>query len=160
MGFLKKGAVVLAIITPMLGIAGPTAALADTLPVSDAVAVVGTGTIAPGLPTTGCQSNQHVNFSGTLTVTAGDETSTTNISFDGNSDICETLNAGHGSGTLAGGASGTVTYSRTGNVVTITGSPVINGEGHSVLAAACVFIPTSANPVSSYALACAAALTS
>jgi hypothetical protein len=119
---------------------------------SDAAVVVGTGTITPGLPLTGCTSGQSVSFDGTAAA-AGDETGTYSVSFRGSSDTCESLQSGHGSGTLSGGLSGNVTYNRTGNVVTLTGSVTVGGEVHVLGPNAFVFVPTSASPTASYALA-------
>jgi len=160
MGLMKKCATALAVATSIVAILGQGSAIADVGPVSDVAVVVGTGTIFPGLPTTGCANQTAVKFGSTLAVIAGDDTTTGSVSFSGSSSICETLNAGHGSGALTGNAAGTVTYDRNGNVVTITGSVVINGENHDLFVAACVFVPTSAGPVTSYALVCATVLTS
>jgi hypothetical protein len=74
---------------------------------------------------------------------------TANTHFSGNSSICETLNAGQGSGTLSGGLSGTINYSRTGNVVTLGGT--INGHAG---VGVCVWVWLSVNPVTAWAWVC------
>ena len=125
---------------------------------SDVAVVVGAGTITPGLPTTGC-ANQEVSFGGTAVNASIDgHQGVYNVSFHGFSGICETLNAGSGSGTLSGDVSGDVTYGRTGSVVTISGSGAVNGAPHHIDVGVCLFIPTSVNPVASYALVCAVVL--
>ena len=133
--------------------------------------VVGTGTISPGLPQSGC-AFQSVSFSGTAVVggvdaqipdppalpTVDPTAAAVNVTFNGNSDICETLATGHGSGTVSGGVTGSVTYSRTENVVTLSGSVSIDGRpSRPILVGVCVFTPTSAPPVTSYALVCVVA---
>jgi len=151
MGFIKKAAVASAMATAVVAMVGQGGAFGAA-----AGGAVGLGTISPGLPTSGC-ANQSVTFDSAVLVYADTTPAvvTANTHFSGNSSICETLNAGQGSGTLSGGLSGTVDYSRTGNVVTIGGT--INGHAG---AGACLFVPTSVNPVQSYALVCVAASTS
>jgi len=114
--------------------------------------VAGTGGISPGLPQSGC-AFQSVSFSGTA-VAVGTNAGTYSITFNGNSDICEDLNTGHGSGTLSGGVTGSVTYSRTGSAVTLSGSVTLGGTTENIQAGGCAFAPTSAPPITSYALNC------
>ena len=137
----------------------PLALIAPSAHAQDDVAVVvGTGSITPGLPTTGC-ADQAIGFGGTAVNAAIDgHTGLYTVSFAGNSTICETLNAGQGSGTLSGDVSGNVDYTRTGPIVTITGQGAVNGDDHVIVIGLCLFIPTSFNPVASYALACAVIL--
>lgn len=126
--------------------------------VTDVATVVGTGTIKPGLPTEGCDEQTEITFTGTA-VNAGDHAGVYSIRFDGNSGTnCETLQNGAGTGVLSGGVSGTVAYTRVGSVVTLTGTGAVNGAGHHITTAHCVFVPTSANPVTSYALSCVVTL--
>jgi hypothetical protein len=153
MGFIKKAAVATALATAVVAMVGQGGAFADgdIGPFSDAGVAIGTGTITPGLTTTSC--TQNVTFTGTV-VTDGDEgVNTGGVSFGGASVGCETLNNGQGTGNLSGALAGAVDYTRIGNLVTLSGT--INGD--PVLAGACLFVPTSVNPVTSYALACAAA---
>ena len=114
--------------------------------------MTGTGTIIPGLPTTGCQSNQNVTFDGTA-ILVGGHTGIYAIHFQGTSNICETLNAGSGCGTVSGDVTASVCYSRTVNVVTATGTATIDGQTHTV-SLTCVFAATSVNPVTTYGLVC------
>jgi hypothetical protein len=160
MGFFKKAAVATAMATAVVSLVGQNGAFADT--VSDAVVAVGTGTITPGLPTSGCAVQTDITFTGNGAVVGDDGvTAPASVTFDGNSgSTCESLNSGQGSGTLGGTFSANVTYQRTGPIVQVFGSGNIGGKPHSPIAAVCIFIPTSVNPVTSYALACAAALSS
>ena len=122
---------------------------------TDVAVVVGTGGIVPGLPTSGCDFQNRVFFSGTaVNASIDNHTGIYNVSFEGSSSICETLNSGQGSGTLSGDVSGTVNYSRTGPIVTIEGQGAINGSPHHIVVGICIFVPTSINPVASYALEC------
>jgi len=154
MGFFKKAAVATAMATAVVSMVGQSGAFADV--VSDYLYVAGTGTITPGLPTTGCAVQTDITFSGTG-VLIGDEgvTAPASIRFDGNSgSFCESLNSGQGSGTVSGTISGNVTYQRTGSNVQVFGSVTIGGRQHQVISADCHFDPTSVNPVTSYALNC------
>ena len=159
MGFFKKAAVATAMATAVISMAGQGAFAAS------AGGAVGTGTITPGLPTTGTVATTTVTFDSTVLVYASTTGPTVSVSppglqvhFDG-TGANESLNAGAGNGTLSGGLTGAVGYSRTANLVTLSGT--INGAGGAgggaVLAGVCIFIPTHVNPVDSYALVCAAA---
>ncbi len=164
---IKKLAVVAVVAAAFTGLVSQGSAFACGTPsclpepvASDAGVVLGTGTIAPGLTTVPTVQTS-VTFDSSLYVIAGDEgvsDGTVGIHFAGSSDVAETLNAGHGSGTLSGALGGTVVYSRTANVVTLSGT--INAgsdpDGDTLRAAACIFVPTTVNPVTSYALLCAA----
>jgi hypothetical protein len=119
-----------------------------------AVATVeGSGTIDPGLPTTGC-ANQSVDFDGTGTVSHGDHEGSYDFHFEGNSSICESLATGEGSGTLSGDISGTVSYSRTVNHVSVSGNVTFGSTSGAIVAGSCVFQPTNANPTTEYELRC------
>jgi hypothetical protein len=145
--------------------APPDAVVALGICPSDVVAVVGTGTIFPGLPVMGCAVQTDIEFTALVTVQAGDEgvSATGSLGFSGDSDgNCETLGSGQGSGTLSGSASGTVGYNRTGNVVTVSGTGLtVSGttEKHDAFAV-CVFLPVANDPVKDYGLVCAALLSS
>ena len=112
----------------------------------------GTGTITPGLP--GC--NQQVTFSGQV-VLSTTPPSVRPVSFAGSSSICEDVAFGQGCGQISGGVSGTVCYNRTGNVVQLSGTVTLDGHSHT-LTATCEFVPTSAQPTTSYVLTCQVAL--
>jgi len=123
----------------------------------EVAAVSGEGTITPGLPDTGC-AFQAIHFEGTA-VAVGTHGGTYNVYFDGNSTICETLSAGQGSGNLSGsGITGTVTYTRSGSYVSISGQGAVNGIPHVIDRGDCWFAPDSASPVRSYNLACTVVL--
>jgi len=162
MGFFKKAAVATVMATAVVTMVGQGGAFGDTLPVSDVTAVVGTGTIFPGLPTSGCAPQTDITFNGTGAL-VGDELAVPGtVTFDGNSgSFCESLNSGQGTGTIGGtfaSAPGGISYVRNGPVVQVSGSGTVGTETHTAIAAVCIFVPTSFNPVTSYALACAAAL--
>ena len=118
------------------------------------VTMVGTGTYSPGLPTTGC-AFQSVSFDGTAAF-AGTHAGVYALHFDGSSSTCESLTTGSGSGTLSGQVTGNLTYSRTGTVVTLSGSFRVNGgPEHAIAAVVCVPVPTSVNPQVTYMWVCA-----
>lgn len=136
----------------------PLALISPATATPNVAVVVGTGTISPGLPTTGCEDQDDVIFDGTA-VAVGTHAGVYSIHFDGASSICESLLTGAGSGVLTGQITGNVTYSRTGPVVTLSGSGQLNGgPAHSILAGVCEFVPTSINPVISYVLSCQLAI--
>lgn len=133
----------------------PLALISPSAHAAEDVAVIqGQGSITPGLPTSGC-AFQSVTFSGTA-VAASDhgESGVYNVSFSGNSTICETLAAGQGSGTLSGDVSGTVAYSRTGPYVTISGQGSLRGTPHVIVRGDCYFVPVTIHPVTVYVLVC------
>jgi hypothetical protein len=146
MSFMRKAATAFAIVAPFVLVAPTTAYAAAT----DVVVVEGQGGIDPGLPLTGESSDfSHVTFSFNA-VAAGTEAGVyLGCTFDGHSDIKETLNNGHGSGTLIAGAScnvsGDVTYTRTGPLVQVTGTVTLGTTGAtgSIAASALLFVPTS-----------------
>lgn len=161
-GWFKKAAVATAMATALVAVVGQGGAFADV--VSDAIAVAGTGTITPGLPTTGCAVQTAVTFNG-IGYVAGDEgVRPAVVNFDGDSGaFCETLNAGQGSGTLTGtfaSAARGVGYVRTGPIVQVFGSVTYGVLTHVVLGAVCIFVPASVNPVQTYVLVCGVALSS
>ena len=96
---------------------------------------VGTGWFTPGLPSQGC-TPQTWQFTTTGTVTSH---------FDGQSTVCESLSSGQGRGGFVGAFTCDVTYTRTYQVVLFSGF---------ACAIRCVITPTSANPVTSFAIAC------
>jgi hypothetical protein len=127
-------------------------------------AVVGSGTIAPGLSTV--PTTQTVTFGGTAagagvigtTPVVVNDTCT----FSGSSVIAETVAQGEGNatGSCTGTAaiSASVHYTRAGGAVAIQGSGTVNGTA-ATITAACSFEPTSAPTVVSYQLQCAVAIT-
>jgi multidrug efflux pump subunit AcrA (membrane-fusion protein) len=153
---LKKMAVAAAILAPAFGFT--SANVASAAP-NDAAVVVGQGTINPGIPATGCSSSApHVTFDGTVVV-VGPDAQTGSIHFDGDStSACASATADSGTGVLSGIASGTVTFSRTGNVVTVSGPSVSFAGRVGPVTAACQFYPGAANPIVTYILTCQAAL--
>ena len=122
---------------------------------TDLAKVVGTGTISPGLPASGCAPGQSVSFDGTA-VLVGTHAGTYDVHFGGTSSICESLGAGQGCGELSGDITSItlVCYSRTENVVTLSGTVSVQGQSHNIQAGVCEFAPTTVNPVQSYALTC------
>lgn len=139
---IRNAAVALAIATLPL-----TATPAQAHPVVGVV--VGTGTITPGLPACG----QDVTFSGTAVLSTNPPRVVT-VTFVGRGPGCETILVGQGCGTISGGGlSGTVCYNRNGNVVQLSGTVTLDGHSHT-LTGTCEFVPTSAQPTTSYALTC------
>jgi hypothetical protein len=117
--------------------------------------VAGTGTLSPGLPATGCV-DLDVSFSGTA-VGAGGLTGVYSVAFNGASTVCETLSSGQGAGVLSGDLHGNLTYQRTGNVITLSGSiepSARSDESKDLIVAACVVAATAINPVAGFAMFC------
>jgi hypothetical protein len=111
------------------------------------VVVEGSGTIAPGLPCSPCT----IDFNFTAVAAGSDSGVYSGCNFHGTSPSENEL-GGSGSGTLSGcAASGTVTYNRTGALVQVSGSASINGgQSENIGTNLLLFIPTSAQPTSSF----------
>lgn len=144
-----SGAAILA--APLPGLAAPSVGVG---------VVLGSGGITPGLDAT-VPANQTVSFSGTA-VGAGETNGSPVVvddtcNFSGGSTTPET--DGSGAGTATGSCTGTtsvtanVAYTRFGSIVLLNGTGSVNGTP-GFLNAACVFVPTSFQPVKSYQLAC------
>lgn len=136
---------------------GSHAAIAS--PVDQVLAITATGTLTPGLPTTGCVF-QAVTFTGTA-IGAGLDSGVYSLAFTGESDACETLASGSGSGTLSGDVEGTATYERTGSTVTVAGKVTDkkNNDTKTIATAVCVVVVTAFNPVAGFAMFCVWQLT-
>jgi hypothetical protein len=150
-----------------LALIGAAATAALMIPTNSMAAVVaagvveGNGTISPPLTTV----TQPVSggFTGTLvgatsSPTAGTATCTFTFASTGAGD-----NVATGQGTASGscsGSAGTLSaslgYTRVGPVVALTGSGSVNGAAVALYVVGCVFVPTSAPAVASFALVCAA----
>jgi hypothetical protein len=133
--------------------AGPAGAAAGS------AAVVGHGTISPGLTTT--PTAQTISFTGTLVAAGTANSGTYACRFTGSSTIKETTQKGKGvaRGTCSGSkgtATSTVSYTRTTSAVVLAGTST--GALAGKLNGACVFEPTSAPQVKAYQLQCALAL--
>jgi hypothetical protein len=129
----------------------PVAAHADPAPVSDIGRLVaGSGTISPGYPcpTTGSGCTIHINFTGMF---AGDDgVSVTVCSFTGH-DVGGTAISGSGTFSCDDGTFGSITFSRVGNVVTLSGTVTRGGTTHTIEAGDLELAPLDAAS-SSFAL--------
>ena len=102
-----------------------------------------------------------MTFSGTLVGgSSAKNAGTYNCVFNGASNIAETAAKGHGTATGScsgskGTTSSSVTYARTGGVVTLAGTATGSVSGH--ITGVCNFEPTSAPTTKSYQLQCAIA---
>jgi hypothetical protein len=143
--FIRKSVLGVAMVAPMI-LAMPGAASA-----ADVLAVVGTGSISPGLP---CPVSCDVHLDFTLVGAGTDAAGTASCTFDGTTGA-DTIVAGTGNGTIdcSGGvtAHGDCHFDRTGPVVTVNCAATVNGTGVSVTAVL-VFVPLSANPTTSFAV--------
>ena len=131
-------------------------ALMQSPAAADVAIAVGTGAISPGVPTTGCVDGASFDISGTaanLGTTYGPGPYT--FSVHGNSNTCESIASGSGSATISGDASGTLTYSRTLGVITLSGNASIQGGPSRPISITCQVFITSANPVVTYGVVCA-----
>jgi len=158
MSRIRKATVAATAAGVILSVVGGNPATAGTPPLDVAV-IQGTGTIVPGIPLTGCATNSHWTFDGTI-VLVGDDNLIGNVHYEGDGTICESLLSGVTVGNVSGSVSGSVTWNRTGVHVTVTGSVTVGGEEHSVIAGKCTWTPTSYNPTTTYALSCQAVLKS
>ena len=93
--------------------------------------IVGTGTVSPGI-TEVCTA-QTIGFSGTAVAADTGDAGVYSFNFSGASSGCETVLSGAGAGTVSGGMSGSLSYSRTGPVLTAQGDVTINGHGRHIL---------------------------
>lgn len=137
-----------------LAVAGLTAFAAPGASAAGAGALVGTGTISPGLTTT--PTNQSFNFSGTLAYAGSPGAGAYTCNVNGSSSGPETVATGGGSasGTCSGSAgafSFSGGYTRAGGAVTVTGSA--SGTASGAVLCALGFTATSAPTVRSYAVA-------
>jgi len=127
-----------------LGIVAVAALPANAAQSTGAGTIVGTGTISPGLTQTGDPSNTFT-FGGSGAVVTDTAQGLINCTVSGNDTIGSwAQGAGNFNGTCSGAVSASVSgsYTRTGAVVTLSGTAV--GTGISgVFGAACVFGPTN-----------------
>jgi hypothetical protein len=146
-----------AMVAPMVLALPGTASAAQ----AGVVVVAGTGTIDPGLP---CPSSCQVHLDFTL-VGAGVNGTTpvagvSSCTFDGPTSGAGTLVSDAGSGHIdcTGGVTetGTCTFSRTGPVVLVDCDVTGTFNGH--VTAVLVFVPTSAQPTTSFVVAGVGAL--
>ena len=141
-----------------LALAGPAAA---ATPDPNGFTLVGTGTLSPGFPLTGCAYQTSFTFDSTLAVDAGDVAGVYTAWFAGASAVCETTNSGAGFATVVitdwNGHSfpaTTVQYQRTSTVLELTGTVDIAGRVLTILAAPCAFWWTSISPSVTYQMNC------
>jgi hypothetical protein len=122
---------------------------------ADVAVFVGTGSIT-GLPAVGCTNDATINISGTA-VNSGPTfpTDVYTIEFQGTSTTCESILAGAGFGDLIGFVNGTVGYVRNLGVVTLSGEVFVGEQGPEPLLAVCQAEPTSAEPITTFAMECA-----
>ena len=147
---LRTAVAALALLVPLV-----VPALHGTASAAGAGQMFGTGTYSPGIPTTGC-AFQDVSFSGTAFIESTDDPSGVyNVSMNGASTICESLTAGAGMLTVSGDISGTLSYNRTGNVTTMSGTVSIGGSTRRIAVGwACLGIYTGIGPVTEYVWIC------
>jgi hypothetical protein len=135
----------------LIGLAFGLSALAGAVPATATPNVatgVGFGTYLPGVPTTGC-ANEQIDFTLSPFVAGPDVVGTE--TFDGNGFEC--LQEGRGNGNLYGTLPGPLAYDRQGTVMTVSGTGTLNGQSVS-FSGDCHLTFTSANPVTSFNLAC------
>ena len=143
-----------------LAAAGIVAAIPSDAATRGTGAVVGSGTISPGLTNT--PAFQSVSFTGTLVAAGvGGASGKFACSFTGQSVIKETTNKGQGTarGTCSGPkgtTTSTVSYKRTAANVLLNGTA--SGAISGPLKGDCNFVPTSAPQVKSYQLQCTLAI--
>lgn len=116
--------------------------------------VTGSGSIDPGVPAVGCVNNAVVDFSGTGVVVGDLPAGPYAVSFHANSDTCEDVEHGHGTGALSGDVFGTVEYTRTLGLITLSGTVTVGSATRTLAAADCEVVPTSAQPVTTYQVHC------
>ena len=133
---------------PRLTMAFALLALAAASPASGTPLLLdGSGTVTPGIHTTGCSLN---SYTFDATIAAGPGAVIGAGHFDGSSTLCESLGAGLGSGTFSGATTcRSVTYTRLYFEMRFSGTSC---------ALTCLLVPTSWNPVTTYQIACATAL--
>lgn len=146
--------------TTLIRFAVAAAALAAPLMTGSAQAAnvgvaVGTGTISPGVPTTGCVNNASFQLSGTAAA-LGTEFGPGPYEFtvDGVSGTCASVATDTGAATMSGDVTGTLTYSRTLGAMNLTGNLSVQGAPARPATVTCEVFVTSANPVSTFGVVC------
>lgn len=148
-------------------LSGVVPAASAATPEVESLTMIGTGTLAPGYPLTGCVVQTNFTFSSQVVIDAGDDALDADgdvpysAYYNGNSgSSCETLASGQGNAALTivddDGHSWTtfVTYQRTLTQFELNGQVAINGVVHDILAAMCEFSYTSINPATTYQIEC------
>jgi hypothetical protein len=126
----------------------PLAASAHAVTLPDEFSLAGLGTVTnPGLP---CDDSCDVHVDFTL-VLAPESTPITACTFDGVTGP-DTLLIGSGNGSLFcdDGSNGPVHFDRYGSHVQISSNPTLQVHGCRRMVGALTFIPTSANPTTSF----------
>jgi len=118
----------------------------------------GSGIYLPGIPTFGC-GNEDITIEFSVFAVAGTQPEHGPEQFDGTGFECgpivtgQTPETGTGGGNLAGTLTGSLTYTRTGDVMTVAGSGTVKG-GSVSFGGDCHLTFTSANPVTSFEASC------
>ena len=84
--FIRMAVATLALTSPLAFSGSATASPPDSSRHGGVAVVVGTGTISPGLPLTGCVATPNITFSGTAAV-VGDEADVYSVTFIGASTL-------------------------------------------------------------------------
>jgi hypothetical protein len=121
---------------------------------------VGTGTIDPGVPTTGCATGGHFEISGSAAnlgtdfpvgpyefTVVGDSTSS-----------CPSLTADSGAAQMSGDVTGTLEYTRNVGLITLSGLARVSNSAPRPIAVTCEVAILDAHPVTSFAVVCAITL--
>lgn len=132
-------------------------AMAGSAQAANAAVAVGTGTISPGVPTTGCTASANFEINGTA-VNLGTDFGPGPYDFRvvGSSNAsCPSFTADTGTATMSGDVTGSLNYSRTVGLITLNGSASVQGSSPRPISITCHVVVTSANPVTDFAVVCA-----
>lgn len=117
---------------------------------------VGTGTISPSVPTTGCVNNATFELTGTAAALGTDYgPGPYDFTVSGVSGTCASILTDTGAATMSGDVTGTLTYSRTLGAMNLTGNLSVEGAPAKPATIVCEVVPTSANPVATFGVVCA-----
>ncbi len=133
-----------------------TPAMAGPAHAANVAVAVGTGSISPGVPTTGCLSSATFGLSGTA-ATLGTDFGPGPYSFTvaGSSTAsCVSVTSDSGTATLSGDVTGNLNYTRTVGLIQLDGFASVLGASSRPISITCEVFVTSANPVTTFGVVC------
>jgi len=127
---------------------------------ADVAVAVGIGSINPGIPTTGCVNNAHFEILNGTAVNSGgtNDAGTYTFTVKGDSSVCASIPSDLGVATLSGDVAGTLAYSRTVGLITLSGNASVKGGAPTPISINCEVEVIDANPVRNFAVTCAVQL--
>ena len=134
-----------------------TPAMTGSAQAANVAVAVGTGTITPGVPTTGCTASADFEINGSA-VNLGTDFGPGPYAFrvvGSSSAACPSFTADSGTATMSGDVTGSLNYSRTVGLITLNGSASVQGSSPRPISITCQVAVLSAPPVTDFAVVCA-----